>query len=353
MQEKVSVIVPVYNSKRYLPACIKSLISQTYPEIEIILIDDGSVDGSSELCDGYAEKYEQVTVIHQVNAGPGAARNAGIEAASGKYLTYVDSDDYVAPDYAEVMVKLLQDYKADIAEVGLVRLLEARNIIEDSDGEVECFEGHEVMMKDYFSPNPRIRNCVGGRMYDMGRFRDIRFSEKSIAEDSEYSLKMLARCDRLVKYHKCFYVYRAYQESLTRGTVSHRKFDVVEIALRDAMLAEREQLEPGSWNYIFQNFMNTCYGLLAMLAVSKKEREFPEELKQMEQVYEKMEKLAQAHNETLSGQLPEDIRNIGAWAEKYRRAHRKEIAVKKVRNAISGTIGKIRTALLYEYKFER
>ena len=92
---KISVIVPVYNAVQYLETCISSIIGQTYSKLEIILVDDGSTDGSSEMCDKIAETDPRIIVIHQINGGPSKARNAGIDAASGNYVLFVDSDDYI------------------------------------------------------------------------------------------------------------------------------------------------------------------------------------------------------------------------------------------------------------------
>ena len=100
MESLVSVIVPVYNVEKYLDRCLMSLIDQTYRPLEIILIDDESRDASGEICDGYASKYEFIHVIHQKNRGIGGARNAGLEQASGEYVFFIDSDDYLEPEAA-------------------------------------------------------------------------------------------------------------------------------------------------------------------------------------------------------------------------------------------------------------
>lgn len=351
MNEKVSIIVPVYNCRRYLPACLKSLVAQTYHNIEILVIDDGSWDGSAEICDEFAEKYPVIQVLHQKNAGPGVARNVGLKKMSGQYLTYVDGDDYVSKDYVETMVQLMQKYEADIVEVGLIRLLQTRNIIEKADEQTECFEGPHVLIQDYFSENRRIRNCVGGRMYDMRKFRGICFSEKSIGEDSEYSLKMLSKCERLVKYHKCLYVYRAYQQSLTRNKLNHKHFDVVDIALRDISFIKKLGIQLNNWDYVYRNFIDICYRLLGEIASEKCENEFKDELDNMLVTYHQVALLAQKDGIHLSEELTNDILNIQLWAEKYRRKYRKQILVKHIRNSISGLASAVKVKILYEYKF--
>lgn len=105
----ISVIVPVYRVEEYLERCVKSILSQTYKNLEVILVDDGSPDQCPAICDACAEKDARVKVIHQENKGLSGARNAGIDAASGEYLAFVDSDDYVSPHFIEELYQLLQD----------------------------------------------------------------------------------------------------------------------------------------------------------------------------------------------------------------------------------------------------
>ena len=111
----ITVVVPVYQVKKYLNECVDSLLVQTYTNLEILLVDDGSTDGSETVCDEYATKDARVRVIHQENQGPSAARNAGIDQARGKYIAFVDSDDVALPDFIKVLYGLLEKYQADIA----------------------------------------------------------------------------------------------------------------------------------------------------------------------------------------------------------------------------------------------
>lgn len=113
VEELISVIVPVYKVEAYLDACVASIVEQTYRNLEIILVDDGSPDNSGAMCDEWAKKDERVRVIHKKNAGPGAARNAGIEAARGTYLTFVDSDDMIRPAFIETLYRAME--QADLA----------------------------------------------------------------------------------------------------------------------------------------------------------------------------------------------------------------------------------------------
>ena len=118
MDSLISVIVPVYNIKEYLPRCVKSICAQTYSNLEILLVDDGSTDGTGQLCDELAVSDKRIRVLHKENGGSSSARNMGIENASGKYLGFVDSDDYIEPDMYEKLYQALQRYDVPIAQIG-------------------------------------------------------------------------------------------------------------------------------------------------------------------------------------------------------------------------------------------
>lgn len=123
----ISVVVPVYEVELYLRRCINSIMNQTYESFELILVDDGSTDGCPQICDEYADKYGNVYVIHKNNGGLSDARNVGTLAARGEYVTYIDSDDYVSPDYLEVLWRLKKKYQAELTVTGIVAFAEGSN----------------------------------------------------------------------------------------------------------------------------------------------------------------------------------------------------------------------------------
>ena len=115
MEELISVVVPVYNVEKYIDKCINSIINQTYKNLEIILVDDGSPDNCGNICDEYAKKDNRIIVIHKENGGLSDARNTGIEVSKGKYITFIDSDDYISDNYVSFLYNLIIEYKADIS----------------------------------------------------------------------------------------------------------------------------------------------------------------------------------------------------------------------------------------------
>ena len=127
----ISVIIPVYNVENYLERCLQTVISQTYSNLQIILVDDGSTDSSGELCDQWAKKDTRITVVHKANGGPSSARNAGLDVATGNYIAFVDSDDWIEKDMFESLLKCMKESNTKIARCGI--------------GRVEEFEVHDAM----------------------------------------------------------------------------------------------------------------------------------------------------------------------------------------------------------------
>ncbi|MFR2551722.1 MAG: glycosyltransferase [Clostridioides difficile] len=127
---KISIIVPVYNVEKYLEKCVRSILAQTFTDFELILVDDGSLDSSGAMCDQFAEQDQRVKVIHKENGGLSDARNAGIELATGEYLGFVDSDDYIADDMYELLYTNIVKEDADLSICGIYDVYEGKEPVE-------------------------------------------------------------------------------------------------------------------------------------------------------------------------------------------------------------------------------
>lgn len=204
-QPLISVIIPVYKAEKYLPACLDSVLAQTYRNLEIILIDDGSPDNSGKICDSYAERDSRICVIHQENAGVSAARNAGLDAASGDYIGFVDADDYIKPDMYEALFKRLQECGADIAQCGHSRI--------SLDGTVICEIEAEQAVLDRKSA---IKELLVGdihysdwdKLYRRGLFDGVRFDLRvSYGEDLLLNYQVLKHCERVALLKGSYYFY--------------------------------------------------------------------------------------------------------------------------------------------------
>lgn len=145
MNPKISVIIPVYNVERYLSRCIESLLIQTYRNFEIILVDDGSTDRCSKICETYAKKYDFVKVFHKANEGQGAARNFGVKIARGEFISFVDSDDYVNPRYLEILLKGIEN--SDISVVDFLKVYNENQIqnIADMDIHMDIYTAENAL----------------------------------------------------------------------------------------------------------------------------------------------------------------------------------------------------------------
>ena len=210
--ELISVIVPVYNVESYVAECIESIQNQTYMNLEIILVNDGSTDASGDICDQYAAYDERIQVIHKENAGVSAARNTGIESANGDYIGFVDSDDYIATTMYEDMLKLMAEHDLDIIECTAFRNNGDTNIEGCNDGSLEIFNRDEALkmaMYDCFV-------AVWSQLYKRRVISDVRFPVGRKFEDSAVSYLFIANTKRVGHINRCLYYYRLNPNSTTQ-----------------------------------------------------------------------------------------------------------------------------------------
>lgn len=214
----VSIIIPVYNAEKYLDECVESVLSQTYNDYELILVDDGSTDYSGKICDRYAKADNRIVVIHQQNSGASAARNTGISEAHGEYITFVDSDDWIEPDYIERMVRHMVPY-------GYV----AAYLVHDNDAPIQSNEIKYLTVEEALIS---VFSCkgIGGfsvaKMYDcrMIQEKNIRYSEDiGICEDELFNVVYISNTwsdIRILKY--AGYHYRTSCDGATLGRYGHK-----------------------------------------------------------------------------------------------------------------------------------
>ena len=179
----ISIIIPVYNVAAYLPTCIESVQNQSFKEIEILLVNDGSTDDSPQICDQYALGDSRIRVIHQKNRGVSCARNAGIDVAQGHYITFVDSDDWVAPDYLRLLYEALQNTpEASISFCEYYNVKDGVETINAPFNESRIYKANEAIGELY--QDQKIKNYIWGKLYRKVLFENIRFPEdRSICED--------------------------------------------------------------------------------------------------------------------------------------------------------------------------
>ena len=213
MLELVSVIVPVYKTEKYLVRCVNSIRKQDYAELEIILVDDGSPDKSGELCDEIARLDDRVQVIHKTNGGLSSARNVGIEASKGKYICFVDSDDYIEKDYVSTLYRLIDKNKADLAKIDYIEIRTDDYLDKGQSGEERFYEGKEV--EKAFLQLRVDSACVF--MYRKALIGDIRFPEGKTSEDIPFNFMVFQKAKKFIYLPVNKYYYWHNPESISNG----------------------------------------------------------------------------------------------------------------------------------------
>lgn len=227
--EKVSVVVPVYNVEDYLKRCIDSILHQTYKNIEIILVDDGATDKSGQICDEYARKDSRIRVVHQKNRGLSGARNTGIDIAAGEYITFIDSDDYVADNYIEELISILEEKGADISIcLGLKFDGKFASII-DNEKKILEFTSEEAIEDMLY--RKIVNSYAWGKLFKTSFWADIRFPEGALFEDVKTIYKLYDLADKIVMTNQYLYYYYQRTGSIVNSGFDKRKLDVVKAGI--------------------------------------------------------------------------------------------------------------------------
>lgn len=237
MDCEISVIVPVYNVEPFLERCINSVLSQSFGDFELLLIDDGSTDRCPEICDNFVKKDARVRVIHQSNRGVSAARNVGIGCSGGKYITFVDSDDVIHRDYLLKLHSALLDYSADVSVCDFKYLFEKFDETFQSMGMIHCFSGREACKQIYTSDceNDALSMVtLWGKLYPRRLFHNVRFPEGRIHEDQFVVYKLLYGCKKVVEIQEYLYGYNCNVNGIIRSSFTNKRYDDI-IALDEAI----------------------------------------------------------------------------------------------------------------------
>lgn len=232
----VSIIVPVYNTCDYLDKCIKSIVRQTYPNLEIILVDDGSTDGSGDVCEQWKKRDSRIKVIHQKNQGQGAARNSGLLLAAGDYIQFVDSDDYIELDMVEQLIRIMIKEDTDIF-ICMFKIIYPDRITNVHADQKERVVSGEVALIDYFSGNgaPYL-SIVWNKLYKRKIFMNnpiMLFPHSHIYEDEYVSYKMLYRAKKISIIDAPLYCYMQ-----RNGSVMHSAKGYKELLVREKIIRE-------------------------------------------------------------------------------------------------------------------
>lgn len=229
MDQLISIIVPVYNVEEYLKECIDSILNQTYKNLEIILVNDGSTDKSGSICEDYAKVDSRIKVVHKKNGGLSDARNLGLDRALGEYVIFIDSDDYIDQRMCEILLNYANKYSVDIVSCNFKRVFE-NNIIEFNvplfKEKIKIFTNDEVLEKYFLTLAPEIF-ATWNKLYKKSLFftdEKIRFPVNRLHEDIATTYRLYAESKKVVLLNELLYNYRQRSNSIMKK-ISHKNIE--------------------------------------------------------------------------------------------------------------------------------
>lgn len=260
---KISIIIPVYNVKQYLSATLENVLSQEFEDFELILVDDGSTDGSEKICDRFAIRDTRVRVIHQVNAGVSAARNTGVAAANGEYIGFVDSDDLIEPNMFAVMTELAEEYDADIVQCRHNRI--DRITYTKPQKDIRVITGHTFVEEMFSYTGGEYTNQVAlwSKIYRRYLFDMIHFPEGRTYEDEQETYKLCLQAKRIVLISDKLYHYVKRENSIITGISANKMLDK-QFALMDRLYYLPKRL-PDLWSQCATAFLNYSKQIMVVL----------------------------------------------------------------------------------------
>ena len=228
MPSKVSIVVPIYKVEKYLRRCVDSIINQTYRNLEIILVDDGSPDKCGQIIDEYKEKDSRIISLHKKNGGLSDARNYGMKYVTGEYIFFLDSDDYIKSETIETLINLSLKYQADIVQGGFYYKYENYLLYDDryykEDSDPIILDNKELMYE--LIVNERVKNFAWGKLYKTDLIKDLLFEKGVLFEDVFWAHNVMSRVKKYVICHKPLTYYVQREDSIV-ANYSVRNLDII------------------------------------------------------------------------------------------------------------------------------
>lgn len=291
----VSIIVPIYNIESYLSVCVDSLLKQTYREIEIILVDDGSTDNSGKLCDEYAQTDSRIHVIHKPNGGLSSARNAGLDIAAGEWILFVDGDDYLDKSAVERLMAIAEKYE----NADFIQFLYCET--EDFSWKADLKQkANEDVCTDKYSFFNKLRELGGvaasscTKLFRKELFENLRFTEGILHEDEDLITRLLPKCNKIVYTNLVLYGYVMRSGSIIHSVFNPKSMDVFKIL--DDRIQVLEELE---FNDLVIDTQQRAFRTAAWLYCLARKNNFLTESKQLK---DRLILLAEINDLPLSGQ---------------------------------------------------
>ncbi|ONI42805.1 hypothetical protein AN639_02285 [Candidatus Epulonipiscium fishelsonii] len=260
--DKISIIVPIYNVENYLERCIKTIVNQTYKNLEIILINDGSTDNSLDICKKYAKYDDRIRLIDKPNGGVSSARNIGLKIATGNYIGFVDGDDWIDKNMYKDLMKIVSKYHLDIAITGIFGKINTTKLINDK---FILFTREQALVELFKSTY--IQSFLWQKIFKKELFEKIKFPEGKIYEDQFIMYKLFNKCHKIGYINKRHYYYRD-----TPNSILNKSFSLNDLSLIDStynMIKFAQQNYPASSNYIIENYVRQNLVILKRMMTAK------------------------------------------------------------------------------------
>lgn len=225
----IDVIIPVYNVEKYIDRCMESVLNQTYKDLKVILVDDGSTDKSGAICDEYARRYENVTVYHKANGGLSSARNYGIQKSTAEYIAFIDSDDYVNIHWFEELYTVAQRYDADMVCAGVTMVYDTTNVgmREEMPKDVGAEKVDKSEMYRRMFAQIGVDVSMYTKLFKLKVFDDIRFPDGELYEDMQIIEKLTESCNTLVVSDYKGYFYYQRQGSIMYSGMNNKRMKLI------------------------------------------------------------------------------------------------------------------------------
>lgn len=284
MSDLISIVVPVYNVESYLEKCIDSILNQSYSNFELILVNDGSTDNSGKICSDFEKKDSRIKVINKDNGGLSDARNHGIDIASGRYITFIDSDDFVEVDYIFYLYNLLKKYGTKIS-------ICAYNILLENGEKINLGKGFDETLMSKEDSFKRMLNEEGfsvsawAKMYDLELFTGVRYPFGKLCEDNGTTYKLIDKVDKVAYGNIPKYNYLKRNGSIMLSDFNLRKLDMID--LTDVMCDYLESKYPALNDVILRRRVYSRFNILRQLDGKSETKQIEQEMKHFILSYKK------------------------------------------------------------------
>ena len=277
-KDLISIIIPVYKVEKYLEKCIESVLKQTYTNLQVILVDDGSPDNCGKICDEYAKKDSRIEVIHKVNGGLSDARNVGIAKAKGKYIGFVDSDDYIKEDMYEILINLIKEYDADVSICNLYDVIEGKEYIRNKENGIKEYNRIDILKEVLLDKN--IQSYAWNKLYKKELFNEIKYPIGKKYEDIGTTFYIFEKCNKVVVTSKPEYYYLKRADSLVNNVIESTVLDYTEIIIQRYLYTQKNIEELRKYNnYYLAKTLITAHNDIELLgSISEKMKEKYKEL---------------------------------------------------------------------------